>query len=94
MSLSAMSVMAGEVAVGEIWTTPAGMVAALAAAIVVPDMKAPMMTGTFSILTSLPAASTAALCGAAGVADREHGLAAQQAAAVIDVLDGEIGGVL
>lgn len=51
-SLSLTPVMAGEVAVGDTCTTPAGIEEASAAAMVVPDISAPMMIGTFSTLTS------------------------------------------
>src|SRR6185369_3849714 len=51
--------MSGEVAVGEICMTPVGTITLLAAAMVVPDIRAPTMAATFSTLTSLVAASTA-----------------------------------
>src|SRR3546814_6886979 len=56
-SLSFRVVSSGEVAEGEIITTPAGMLTVLAAARVSPEQKGPTMATTCSTFTTLAAAS-------------------------------------
>ena len=88
-----MAVMAGDVAVGEICTTPAGIEAASAAAIVVPDVSAPMMMGNILDIDQLARGIDRGLGGARCVAigggplarrairpDRSHALIARLAA--------------
>ena len=88
-----MDVSAGEVAAGDTITTPPGMAALLAAAIVSPEQSGPTSATTFSALTMRSAALEAAVASAqVEIALHHDQLAATQYAALfIDLLDGELG---